>query len=653
MKKLLVTLLMFVAFFVPHSAYAADNTDLINFSITGMDKNADGTEKTTYYAKEVSNYYINIDISGKDTVLTDYYVDLFVPKKYSGSMKISPADSIQSVENLSDTLNHKYRIHLKQLTGGTTLKIPFQVNGLTRVTPDGKVIDIFGELGKDNSITKSDSIQRININRPHKLILNVENQINDNYTHFGGPLNENDHSVLSDKELKIINVSAYIEGDWDLTKRLINDQKTKYILRLPPHAHFDQALNPGWEFNAELNEVSTYGQKGLKLTFPNQPILQDIKIEALAYPEYFNQEPEEQPGVLIDPILFKLFSNIYPGDVIQKSPDLGDVDSSITNIESELNKEQRYRLYFTTSKTGPLKNVVVEDYNLDPRFELKRVDYSSGKKPFKLEAIDVNGGTFEFNLGDTLPSDIVKIKAYYGDVSDVHNTLNVYVKKKQDISLKNGDIIENTMRLTSDSMAVQNVNIVDKGSLIIKKYKPTIQLDTRTPEIKNILYQDTIYAEDRLISLKFADEHKVDWVSGHLLIPSGLELTELPGPLISKIDNFNNTGKTLYTYKIDPSKLDSSFGIPLSYRLKVNKNVQEGQNKVEHFVTFSRDNENDKKIEVSMGGKQDIYNLDNYDNTVAPYLPEMTHIYNYIPPKELIGTKHIRTNNGAWASGLM
>ncbi|MGK0555423.1 hypothetical protein, partial [Macrococcus capreoli] len=651
MKKLLVTLLMFVAFFVPHFASAADNTDLINFSITGMDKNVDGTEKTTYYAREVSNYYVNIDVSGKDTVLTDYYVDLFVPKKYIAAMKISPADSIQSVENLSDSVNHKYRIHLKQLTGGTTLKIPFQVNGIIGVIPDGKVIDIFGELGKDNSIIKTDSILRNNINKPNKLILNVENQFNDNYTHFGGPLNENDHSVLSDKELKIINVSAYFESNWDLARRLINDKKTKYILRLPSHAHFDPALNPGWEFNAELNEVSTYGQKDLKLTFPNQPILQDIKIEALAYPEYFNQEPQEQPGVLIDPILFKLFSNIYPGDVIQKSPDLGDAPSMISNIESELNKEYKYRLYFTTSKTGPLKNVVIEDYNLDSRFELKRVAYTSGKKPFKLEAIDANGATFEFNLGDTLPSGIVKIKAYYGDVSDVHNLLDVYVKKKQDISLKNGDIIENTMRLTSDSMAVQNVDIVDKGKFLIKEYNPYIRMYNNDFD-GNIFYKDEFIVRDVLVFENFAIDHKKDWIRGHLLIPSGFDVKELPGPLISVVENFQNTGKKLYTYDLSEITSDNKIQV-LLYKLYVNKNVQEGQNKVEHFVTFSRDNENDKKIVVIMGGKQDIYNLDNYDHTVAPYLPEMTHIYNYIPPKELIGTKHIRTNNGALSSGLM
>lgn len=83
MKKffsLFILICMISGMMMGNNIVKAAISDLINLDIVGVDENPDGTIKNIYFSTETSNYTINLDISGKDTVLDGYYMIVKVPK---------------------------------------------------------------------------------------------------------------------------------------------------------------------------------------------------------------------------------------------------------------------------------------------------------------------------------------------------------------------------------------------------------------------------------------------------------------------------------------------------------------------------------------------------------------------------------------------
>lgn len=207
--------------------------------------------------------YISIRLSGSKTVLKNTKLKITVPKEWLDAkfnnnlgMKGSTAFSLSGDPTVeSDNENYYLTFHLKPVSGGQYVKLPFVFQTSNFTTPDGSIIPIKGEF-IDEAGQVLASKTKVVINRSQQVLLSEDqNRVYYESTRRTEPVPPNTPSELSSNEFFYISTNR-AAGASEGALGVYKTNNVKLTLQVEPDVYFDTEKNSSWSWNEQTRTAT-------------------------------------------------------------------------------------------------------------------------------------------------------------------------------------------------------------------------------------------------------------------------------------------------------------------------------------------------------------------------------------------------------------
>jgi len=573
--KKLVGIMSILLLFNVFSVYVF--ADLLADPLIGLILSPAIEGKTEYWTGEEFVVNLDIDMSSATESYPDAILEIAIPDEYMQIIQASDLEIQTHKEITSSEGITRIEYTLRQLTGGTTIRLPILLKSNNDIVPNGYSFLLETSL-RDSEGTLIKGPEQLEIvlktvaPKFHKMIKAVPYETYyDNKAVFGGISDPEDATILHSDLSNLSSVRfaygltlesrvAYPLGVRSYEKMVVKDY-------LPTGAYFDPALNPGWIYDETENTVTytavfespfrvhTGVRKAdnlyLYLKFPGGVLNHDYTNSAEIILTPYNMGDTEHEFELSDDITFRLH-NIPPNYKYGKGAFNFKYLDQLSHKQTKTNPWQ-LSLWNDTSDTD-FEELVIEDFDLDSRLKFVsiKVDNNMWRKA------DLFVGTFNIDITEdgsnwnTLAEDISASDRTMFNIPEETTRIRIYstpgsylkpggkfmfymmtgIRNPEEVGYTSGDVeankFYNYMSTSASVKGIAGTTITNTSSnyASILPYLPAIWMDKSANKDHALLNDEVEY----VLSIRARNTLSpdiIDWQQAIDLLPKGVEY--IPG----------------------------------------------------------------------------------------------------------------------------
>ncbi len=666
--------------------------------------------KLTYYSYEVSTLSLAVDMSDSVQNYSDATIRFTVPSVYLDSL--NGGDITSAVKTIrQDGVNTVLEYKFSQLTGGTSLSIPVSVRTKAGLTPDNYKLPITAEvLDSANqpiqTVAPLESTQQV---FPLRILKSgPSNNTTDGIAYYAGAPDPADSTKVSTSTTVSIPFT-YMVGQ-DTPEHTLPDPKmgsrtlAQQVISdtLPAGAVFVQADNPGWAYDAGTRIASFTGPIDATVETPGAytaaPFTAVLRLRfpgASTADTYTNNmsvrfvpkdaQSYEDPLVSADPLTFKITTTL-PAFT---SPKYGYPFMDSTTSRAAL---QNWGIdVVNPSAAFHMDNIVIEDFDLDPRMVYKKLTFISmvGSYSGALIVEAINAGNTATVIASSLsrgssvdiPAGTVKLRirtpenqalnplqglylSVYTALLDPDNThyTGTAADKFYNTASFNGRFqeIDTTAATYTQTASMEILPYAPKAligqsldqSTVISSGSNTITARMQYQLYIPLFTPDTIDAQQWVSLLPAGVVYKAGTAAydpGYSAANQDMFTSLEPVQIV----NYKGSGRTalVWTFK-KPYQATNYAGIygSLSYQMQATRDTKEGLNEVSSYLIWDNNgfgNPAKQVVEPSGPDPSIVYNaadtLDfDGDGNTTELAAFARSSFTYVPSKELYGAKSVQ-----------
>ena len=614
--KKLVGIMSILLLFNVFSVYVF--ADLLADPLIGLILSPAIEGKTEYWTGEEFVVNLDIDMSSATESYPDAILEIAIPDEYMQIIQASDLEIQTHKEITSSEGITRIEYTLRQLTGGTTIRLPILLKSNNDIVPNGYSFLLETSL-RDSEGTLIKGPEQLEIvlktvaPKFHKMIKAVPYETYyDNKAVFGGISDPEDATILHSDLSNLSSVRfaygltlesrvAYPLGVRSYEKMVVKDY-------LPTGAYFDPALNPGWIYDETENTVTytavfespfrvhTGVRKAdnlyLYLKFPGGVLNHDYTNSAEIILTPYNMGDTEHEFELSDDITFRLH-NIPPNYKYGKGAFNFKYLDQLSHKQTKTNPWQ-LSLWNDTSDTD-FEELVIEDFDLDSRLKFVsiKVDNNMWRKA------DLFVGTFNIDITEdgsnwnTLAEDISASDRTMFNIPEETTRIRIYstpgsylkpggkfmfymmtgIRNPEEVGYTSGDVeankFYNYMSTSASVKGIAGTTITNTSSnyASILPYLPAIWMDKSANKDHALLNDEVEY----VLSIRARNTLSpdiIDWQQAIDLLPKGVEyipgsVRRMVGGYLSQdepiiVMDYEGTGRTALVWEFQkPLNLSS------------------------------------------------------------------------------------------------